>query len=339
MILKRALLKLLSGLVSNLDYFYKRQRKTMNILLTGGAGFIGSHLCEKLLEKNYVVICVDNLITGKETNIEHLLDNPKFTFIRHDISEPLYLEQDVDWVLHFASLASPRQYLNFPIKTLKSGLLGTYNCLGIAKKKNSKFFLASTSEIYGDPLIHPQPEEYTGNVSIVGPRSCYDESKRAAESLTYAYYRKHNVDVRIARIFNAYGPNIHPEDGRVVSNFIVQALKGKLLTVYGDGNQSRSFCYIDDLVRGILKMMEVDYNLPLNLGNPVEYKVLDLAKIVIKLAGSNSKINFSSLPEDDPKKRCPDITKAKQILGWKPETNLEEGLGKTIDYFRGLLKI
>ena len=306
----------------------------MNILITGGAGFIGSHLCRKLLEEGKRVICVDNFITGFRKNIEELETNKNFKLIEADISNPLYIEEDLDWVLHFASLASPKYYLNYPIKTLKSGLLGTYNCLGIAKEKAAKFFLASTSEVYGDPLIHPQAEEYWGNVNSIGVRSCYDESKRGAEAITYAYMRQHNLDVRVVRIFNTFGPNMHPDDGRVVSNFIVQALKGQDITIYGDGAQTRSFCYIDDLVEGIVKMMSLDYKLPLNLGNPVEFKVIELANLVLKLTGSKSKIKNLPLPEDDPKQRQPDISKVKKMLDWQPQISLEEGLRRTIDYFR-----
>jgi len=310
----------------------------MNILITGGCGFIGSHLCRKLWQQNHFIICVDNFITGTKKNIQEFTGKANFRLIEHDVSQPLYLKEDLDWVLHFASLASPRHYLHHPIKTLKSGLLGTYNCLGIAKEKSARFFLASTSEVYGDPEVHPQTEEYNGNVSIGGPRSCYDESKRAAEALTYAYMRQHNLDVRVARIFNTYGPNMQPDDGRVVSNFIVQALKGNDLTVYGDGRQTRSFCYIDDLIEAIVCLTKVDYKLPLNLGNPAEYPVLDLAKIIIRLTGASSKIEFLPLPEDDPQKRRPDITKAKKILGWQPKIPLEEGLKKTIEYFKKTIK-
>jgi len=314
---------------------YKKKRK---ILITGGAGFIGSHLCAKFLERGDTVICVDNFITGCEDNIIFFKDNPNFKLINHDISQPLYIEEDLDWVLHFASLASPRYYLQYPIKTLKSGLLGTHNCLGIAKAKGAKFFLASTSEVYGDPQIHPQIEEYNGNVSIIGPRSCYDESKRAAESITYAYWRQHNVDVRVVRIFNTYGPNMAIDDGRVISNFIVQAIRGDDLTIYGDGSQTRSFCYISDLIEGILQLMEVDYKFPLNLGNPQEYKIVDLAREIINVVETNSQIKFLPLPEDDPKKRRPDITKAKKFLNWEPEVSLQEGLDKTIKYFRKVIK-
>lgn len=305
----------------------------MTILITGGAGFIGSHLCGSFLERGDSVICVDNFITGSRENVANLLGNKNFRLIEHDISMPLHVDGGIDWVLHFASIASPKEYLVYPIKTLKSGLLGTHNCLGIAKAKNAKFFLASTSEIYGDPLLHPQPEEYYGNVNSIGPRSCYDESKRAAEALTYAYHRQHKIDVRVARIFNTYGPNMQVDDGRVVSNFIVQAIRGKDLEVYGRGRQTRSFCYISDLLSGIIKLMEANYNLPLNIGNPSEFTVKDLAKIVLKLTKSKAKIKFMPLPEDDPKKRKPDITKAKKILKWTPEVRLEEGLKKTIEYF------
>jgi len=306
----------------------------MNILITGGAGFIGSHLCKRLLNEGNSVICVDNFITGFRKNIENLESNPNFKLIEQDISNPMHIKEDLDWVLHFASLASPKHYLNYPIKTLKSGLLGTHNCLGIAKEKKAKFFLASTSEVYGDPLVHPQPEEYWGNVNSIGVRSCYDESKRGAEALTYAYMRQHNLDVRVVRIFNTFGTNMHPDDGRVVSNFIVQALKGENLTIYGEGNQSRSFCYVDDLVEGIIKMMNIDYKLPLNLGNPVEFTVIELANLVLKLTGSKSKIEYLPLPEDDPKQRQPDISKVKRMLGWQPKISLEKGLKKTIEYFK-----
>jgi len=306
----------------------------MTILLTGGAGFIGSHLCKAFLGRGDSVICVDNFITGSKDNIKEFLNNQNFQLIEHDISTPLHINDSIDWVLHFASLASPKDYVMYPIKTLKSGLLGTHNCLGIAKAKNAKFFFASTSEVYGDPLVHPQVEEYWGNVNSIGIRSCYDESKRGGEALSYAYHRQHSIDVRVVRIFNTYGPNMQVEDGRVVSNFIVQALKGEDLTIYGRGRQTRSFCYVDDLVKGLLKMMEAGYNLPINLGNPSEFKVTELAKMVLKLTGSKSKIKFFPLPEDDPKKRKPDITKAKKILNWQPQVKLSEGLKETIEYFK-----
>ncbi|MEI8349147.1 MAG: UDP-glucuronic acid decarboxylase family protein [Candidatus Omnitrophota bacterium] len=306
----------------------------MTILITGGAGFIGSHLCRSLLRRSDHVICVDNFITGSRENIKEFLDNKNFRLIEHDVSNALYVDEKLDWVLHLASIASPKDYLGYPIKTLKSGLLGTYNCLGLAKAKQAKFFLASTSEIYGDPLVHPQTESYWGNVNSIGVRSCYDESKRGAEALTYAYQRQHNVDVRVIRIFNTYGPNMQLDDGRVVSNFIVQALRGEDLTVYGKGDQTRSFCYVDDLIKGILETMKATYQLPLNLGNPREFRVIDLAKIVIKMTGSSSKIKFMALPQDDPRKRKPSIAKAKKLLRWQPVITLEEGLKKTILYFR-----
>lgn len=309
----------------------------MNILITGGAGFIGSHLCKEFIADGHFVICIDNFITGSKNNIKDLLDNPNFKLIDHDIANDFFPSEKIDYVLHFASIASPKYYLSYPIKTLKSGLLGTHNCLGIAKKNKAKFLLASTSEVYGDPLIHPQIEEYWGNVNSVGIRGCYDESKRGAEALTYAYMRQHDIDIRVVRIFNTYGPYMQQDDGRVVSNFIVQALKGEPLTVYGKGKQTRSFCYIDDLIRGILKIMNIDYKMPINLGNPREFTIIELAKSVLKLTGSKSKIEFLPLPEDDPKQRKPDITKAKKMLSWKPEVSLEEGLKKTIEYFKSVI--
>lgn len=309
----------------------------MNILLTGGAGFIGAHLCRKLLAEGHSVICVDNFITGSKNNIKEIMDNKSFTFIEHDISQALYIDGDVDWVLHFASIASPKYYLGYPIKTLKSGLLGSHNCLGIAKAKQAKFLLASTSEVYGDPTVHPQPEEYWGNVNSVGVRGCYDESKRGAEALTYAYMRQHEIDIRVVRIFNTYGPYMHPDDGRVVSNFIVQALRGKNITIYGKGKQSRSFCYIDDLIEGVMQLMNAEYSYPLNLGNPQEFTIFELAQAVLQLTESVSTIEFLPLPEDDPKQRQPDISKAKKILGWQPHISLKEGLEKTIEYFKRTL--
>ncbi len=310
----------------------------MRVLITGGAGFIGSHLCRAFIRRGDKVICVDNFITGSRENIEELLSSSNFKLLEHDISKPLYLKEDLDWTLHFASLASPRHYLNHPIKTLKSGLLGTHNCLGIAREKKAKFLLASTSEVYGDPLIHPQKEEYWGNVNSIGVRSCYDESKRGAEALTYAYWRQHNLNVRVARIFNTYGPNMDIDDGRVVSNFIVQALRGDNLTVYGKGSQTRSFCYIDDLVRGILEILEIGYQMPVNLGNPAEFKISELARLVLKLTGSESKVEYRPLPEDDPQRRKPDTTLAKKLLNWQPQVPLEEGLVKTIEHFRERVK-
>lgn len=309
----------------------------MKILITGGAGFLGSHLCRKLHKGGHNIVCVDNFITGSKENIRDLLPRPRFKLIEHDISRPLYLAGRLDWIMHFASPASPVDYLKHPIKTLKVGTLGTYTCLGIAKAKGAKFFLASTSEVYGDPLVSPQREEYWGNVNPVGPRSCYDEAKRAAEALTFAYYRQHNIDIRIVRIFNTYGPSMRLDDGRVVSNFIHQALGNKDLTVFGKGKQTRSFCYVDDLIAGITKFMKVGFIGPINLGTPFESTILELARRVIRLTHSKSKIKFLPLPEDDPKQRKPDLTKAKEILKWRPTTSLEEGIKKTIPYFAGLL--
>jgi len=306
----------------------------MRILITGGAGFIGSHLSRALLRQGNEVICVDNFITGDKDNINDLADDPSFTLIEHDISEPLKISEKLDWVLHFASPASPKDYLKHPIKTLKVGTLGTHNCLGISKFHNAKFFLASTSEVYGDPMVSPQPEEYWGNVNPIGVRSCYDEAKRAAEALTFAYRREHNIDTKIIRIFNTYGPSMRLDDGRVVSNFICQALAGKDLTVFGKGDQTRSFCYIDDLVEGILKFLRIDYPGPLNLGTEFEFTILELAKKVIELIGSSSKITFLPLPEDDPRQRRPDLSKAKKMLAWNPRIGLEEGLERTTPYFR-----
>ncbi|MDD5566018.1 MAG: SDR family oxidoreductase [Candidatus Omnitrophica bacterium] len=306
----------------------------MRILITGGAGFIGSHLSRALLRQGNEVICVDNFITGDKDNINDLADDPSFTLIEHDISEPLKISEKLDWVLHFASPASPKDYLKHPIKTLKVGTLGTHNCLGISKFHNAKFFLASTSEVYGDPMVSPQPEEYWGNVNPIGVRSCYDEAKRAAEALTFAYRREHNIDTKIIRIFNTYGPSMRLDDGRVVSNFICQALAGKDLTVFGTGDQTRSFCYIDDLVEGILKFLRIDYPGPLNLGTEFEFTILELAKKVIELTGSSSKITFLPLPEDDPRQRRPDLSKAKKMLAWNPRIGLEEGLERTTPYFR-----
>ncbi|MFC1658749.1 UDP-glucuronic acid decarboxylase family protein [Candidatus Omnitrophota bacterium] len=310
----------------------------MRILITGGAGFIGSHLCRRLLSEGNFIICVDNFITGHKKNIEELLNRPDFRLIEHDISQPLEVEGDLDWVMHFASPASPKDYLEQPIKTLKVGTLGTHNCLGISKSKKCKFFLASTSEIYGDPLVHPQSEEYFGNVNPIGPRSCYDEAKRAAEALTFAYRRQHNIDIRVVRIFNTYGPFMRINDGRVVSNLVCQALTGKDLTVYGKGSQTRSFCYVDDLIEGIIKFMGVYFTGPLNLGNPGEFTVMDLAKKILRLSQSKSKITFSSLPQDDPKQRQPDIAKARKLLRWQPKISLDEGLEKTISWFKQKIK-
>lgn len=306
----------------------------MRILLTGGAGFIGSHLCDFLIRQGHSIICMDNLVTGKKENIQHLLGNPNFEFIKHDVSNFIDVKGNIDYVLHFASPASPIDYLKYPIKTLKVGSLGTHNALGVAKKHKAKFILASSSEVYGDPLVNPQPESYRGNVNCTGPRGVYDESKRFAEAITLAYHETHKIDTKIARIFNTFGPQMREHDGRAIPNFIDQALKGEPLTVYGDGSQTRSFCYITDLIEGISKLMNSDLNEPVNLGNPNEMTVLALAKKIIELTGTKSKIEFKPLPVDDPKVRRPDITKAKMLLNWQPKVNLKEGLKKTIDWFR-----
>ncbi len=310
----------------------------MKILITGGAGFIGSHLCKRLLQRKHSVICVDNFITGAEENIADIADNPGFKLIKHDISRSLEIKGPIDWILHFASPASPKDYLKYPIKTLKVGTLGTHNCLGIAKSCKAKFFLASTSEVYGDPACSPQNEDYWGNVNPIGERSCYDEAKRAAEALTFAYYRQHGINIRVIRIFNTYGPYMRLDDGRVVSNFIYQALKNEDITVYGNGSQTRSFCYVDDLIAGILRFMDVAYPGPLNLGAPFEFTVLELAEKVISLTRSKSKIKFLPLPQDDPRQRRPDISRAKGLLSWEPAVTLEEGLKKTTEYFRKKLR-
>lgn len=304
------------------------------VVVTGGAGFIGSHLCERLIKGGFIVICLDNFITGALENIEHLIGDNNFRFIERNVTKYIDIKDKVDCVLHFASPASPEDYLKFPIPTLKVGSLGTHNALGLAKEKKAKFMLASTSEVYGDPLVHPQPETYWGNVNPVGVRGCYDESKRFAEALTMAYYRVHKIDTKIVRIFNTYGPRMRMNDGRVVPNFIYQALNNKPLTVYGKGTQTRSFCYIDDLVEGIFRLMQSDINDPINLGNPHEFTILQLAKLVIRLTGTKSKIVFRPLPQDDPRQRQPDIKKAKKILKWLPAIELEEGLRKTIEWFR-----
>jgi dTDP-glucose 4,6-dehydratase len=306
----------------------------MNIVLTGGAGFLGSHLCRRFLADKHKVICVDNFITGTHDNIKDLYINKSFTFIRHDITKPLYIDGKVDWVMHFASPASPKDYLKHPIKTIKVGTLGTHTCLGIAKEKKAKFFLASTSEVYGDPLISPQPESYWGNVNPIGERSCYDESKRAAEAMTFAYWREHHIDIRVVRIFNTYGPRMRFDDGRVISNFVYQALTGEDITVYGKGAYTRSFCYVDDLVEGINRFMRAHYTGPLNLGTTYEFSVLELAKKVIKLTGSKSRIVYLPLPADDPKQRRPDLSKTRKLLKWKPSVSLDDGLKQTIVWFR-----
>jgi len=310
----------------------------MRIVITGGAGFIGSHLCDYLIEKGHEVICIDNLLTGKEDNICHLIGNGKFRFIKHNVSDYIYVDGNVDCVLHFASPASPFDYLEFPIQTLKVGSLGTLNSLGLAKAKKARFLLASTSEVYGDPQIHPQREDYWGHVNPVGPRGVYDEAKRFAEAMTMAYHRYHHVDTRIVRIFNTYGPRMRIKDGRSLPNFMCQALNGEDMTVFGNGSQTRSFCYVSDLVDGIYRLLLSNEHEPVNMGNPAEITILQLAKEMLALTGSKSKIVFKPLPVDDPKIRQPDIAKAKKILGWEPGVSREEGLRKTLTYFKNLLQ-
>lgn len=306
----------------------------MRILVTGGAGFLGSHLCDYLLKKNHQVIAMDNLITGNINNIVHLAGNENFKFIKQDVTEYIYVPENLDCILHFASPASPLDYQKYPIQTLKVGSLGTHKTLGLAKEKKAKFLLASTSEVYGDPLVNPQREDYWGNVNPIGPRGMYDEAKRFAEALTMAYHRSHKLDTRIARIFNTYGPRMRANDGRVVPAFINQALKGEPLTVFGHGSQTRSFCYISDLVEGIYKLIFSEINEPVNIGNPEEMSILEFAQKVIEITKSKSKIIFKQLPQDDPKVRRPDISKAKELLGWEPKVSLEEGLKKTVEWFR-----
>lgn len=305
---------------------------TMKTIITGGAGFLGSHLCDLLLLKGHEVICVDNLITGSAQNIEHI-ESDRFTYLEHDVTKPLYFGDKIDYIFHLASPASPIDYFALPIQTLKVGALGTYNMLGLAKEHGARFLLASTSEVYGDPLVNPQPETYWGNVNPIGPRGVYDEAKRYGEAITMAYHRYHGMDTRIARIFNTYGPRMRAGDGRVVPNFINQALRGEDLTVYGDGSQTRSFCYVSDLVDGLFRLMMSDFSDPVNIGNPGEMTVLEFAEVVVEIIGSDSQIVFEDLPVDDPKVRRPDIGRAKDLLGWAPVVGLEEGLKGTIRYF------
>ena len=309
----------------------------MRVLVTGAAGFLGSHLADRLLADGYEVVGMDNFITGSPDNIAHLTGHPRWSFFRHDVTNFTYVAGALDGVLHFASPASPRDYLELPIQTLKVGSLGTHKALGLALAKQARFLIASTSEVYGDPLEHPQTEAYWGNVNPVGPRGVYDEAKRFAEAMTMAYHRFHGVDTRIVRIFNTYGPRMRPRDGRVVSNFIVQALRGEPLTVYGDGGQSRSFCYVDDLIDGIVRLFERGSAEPTNIGNPVEFTVRQLAEEVLRQTGSASPIVQEPLPEDDPKVRRPDISRARALLGWEPKVPLAEGLERTIAYFRKAL--
>ncbi len=307
-------------------------------VVTGGAGFLGSHLCDRLLADSHRVVCVDNFLTGRWKNIAHLLDRDDFSIVEHDVSIPFELEGDVDYVLHFASPASPIDYLELPIQTLKVGSLGTHNTLGLAKAKKARYLLASTSEVYGDPLVHPQPETYWGNVNPVGPRGVYDEAKRFGEAMVMAYHRYHGLETRIVRIFNTYGPRMRPKDGRVVPAFIQQALTGEPLTVFGDGGQTRSFCFVSDLVEGIDRLLLSDVSAPTNIGNPHEMTILQFAEHILKLTGSTSEIVYEPLPLNDPKTRQPDITKARTLLDWEPRVPLDEGLGKTVEYFQSLLK-
>ncbi len=306
------------------------------VLITGGAGFIGSHLCELFLSEGSRVLCVDNLLTGNKRNIEPLLKNEHFLFIQHDVSKHIEISEKVDFLLHFASPASPADYHMYPIQTLKVGSLGTHNALGLAKAKKAVFLLASTSEVYGDPLVHPQREDYWGNVNPIGPRGVYDEAKRFAEAMVLAYHRSHGMNVKIIRIFNTYGPRMRKNDGRAIPNFISQALAGDPITVFGDGSQTRSFCYVDDLVRGIRALLFSNATEPVNIGNPNEMTVLELAKLIIELTGSKSNIEFRDLPQDDPKIRQPDITRARKVLGWEPKVDVRTGLRKTIEYFKTL---
>ena len=309
----------------------------MRIVVTGGAGFIGSHLCRELLDRGDAVVAIDNLLTGRIENIEELFGNPGFSFIRQDVSNYVHVSGDVDAVLHFASPASPADFERIPIQILKVGSLGTHHMLGLAKDKGARFFLASTSEVYGDPQVHPQTESYWGHVNPIGPRGVYDEAKRFAEAMTMAYHRVHALDVRIVRIFNTYGERMRPDDGRAVSNFVVQAITGRPITVFGDGSQTRSFCYVADEVRGLLALLDSDYVGPMNIGNPLQFTIRQLAEMAIEVAGSPSEITFEPLPVDDPSQRQPDITLARTVLGWEPVVPLREGLERTTDYFRRVL--
>lgn len=308
------------------------------VLITGAAGFLGSHLCDRFIDENYIVVGMDNFITGDKKNIFHLIKHPNFSFIEHDVTEFINIEGGLDYILHFASPASPIDYLKIPIQTLKVGSLGTHNLLGLAKAKNARILIASTSEVYGDPLVHPQNEEYYGNVNTIGPRGVYDEAKRFQEAITMAYHRFHGLETRIVRIFNTYGPRMRLNDGRVIPAFMGQALRGEDLTVFGDGLQTRSFCFVDDQVEGIYRLLLSDYTLPVNIGNPHEITILDFAKEIIKLTNTNQKIVFKELPVDDPLQRQPDISLAKKILNWEPKVGREEGMKKTFSYFKSLSK-
>ena len=324
-------------LVSNFMGIDSEMFSRKRVLVTGGAGFLGSHLCERLLEREYDVLCLDNFFTGAKENIAHLMGNPYFELLRHDVTFPLYLE--VDEIYNLACPASPVHYQFDPVQTTKTSVHGAINMLGLAKRTKAKIFQASTSEVYGDPEIHPQPESYRGAVNPIGPRACYDEGKRCAETLFFDYHRQHNLNIRVARIFNTYGPRMHPNDGRVVSNFVIQALKNEPISVYGDGSQTRSFCYVDDLIDGFLKLMDApdDVTGPVNIGNPGEFTIKQLAEMVIEMTGSKSELTFQPLPQDDPLQRCPDITRAKEKLGWEPTIPLSEGLEKTIAYFKTII--
>jgi dTDP-glucose 4,6-dehydratase len=308
-------------------------------VVSGGAGFIGSYLCERLLERGHQVLAVDNLVTGSRANVAHLLGNPAFTFLQHDVSQPIEIDAPVDHVLHFASPASPIDFPSMPIQIVKVGTLGTYHMLGLALAKKARFLLASTSEVYGDPLVHPQPESYWGNVNPIGPRGCYDEAKRCAEAFTMAYNRAHGVDTRIMRIFNTFGPRMRTDDGRVIPNYFRQALTGEPITVYGDGSQTRSLCYVDDLVAGALAVLDGADAMPINIGAQDEVTMLELAQIIKRIAGSASEIVFRALPEDDPKQRRPDTTRAREILGWEVTVSMEEGLARTLEYFKAALSL
>ncbi len=306
------------------------------VLITGAAGFLGSHLCDRFIREGYRVVAMDNLITGDLRNIEHLMPLENFEFYHHDVTKFVHVPGDLDYILHFASPASPIDYLKIPIQTLKVGAMGTHNLLGLARVKNARFIIASTSEVYGDPLVHPQTEEYWGHVNPVGPRGCYDEAKRYQEAITMAYHTYHGLETRIVRIFNTYGPRMRLNDGRVLPAFIGQALRGEDLTIFGDGSQTRSFCYVDDLVEGIYRLLLSDYPYPVNIGNPSEITIRDFAEEIIRLTGTSQKVVYKPLPKDDPKQRQPDITKAREILGWEPQIDRAEGLRKTYEYFKGL---
>ncbi|HMP03188.1 MAG TPA: SDR family oxidoreductase [Gemmatales bacterium] len=306
----------------------------MRIVISGGAGFIGSHLCERYLAEGHDILCIDNFLTGREINVRHLVGQPRFQFLLHDISNPLFLDGPADVVLHFASPASPVDYLKFPIQTLKAGALGTHHTLGLAKQKGARYLLASTSEVYGDPAVHPQREDYWGHVNPIGPRGCYDEAKRFAEAMAMAYHRQHGVDTRIIRIFNTYGPRMRLDDGRVLPNFMGQALRGEPLTIYGDGSQTRSFCYVDDLVEGICRLLAIEHHGPVNLGNPDEVSIRAFAEEIAELTGTPGRFEYRPLPEDDPKVRRPDITLARSLLGWEPRVPRREGLARTLAYFK-----